>query len=172
MKTIPISNGMAAIVDDADFERLSKLKWHVNRKDVAEGWPAPYASFSLPNRKIKHVRMHRYLLAPRPSESVDHINGNALDNRRENLRIATHSQNQANRRRLTRNTSGFKGVTWNKSILKWQAAIKVNGKSIHLGMFVNAADAAIAYDRKAVEAFGSFASTNASLGFLISREAA
>jgi hypothetical protein len=87
---------------------------------------------------------------------LDHINGNGLDNRIENLRLANHSQNGSNQKKTHRNTSGTVGVVWHKSSKKWQAQIEVHQKNIYLGLFSSKADACAA--RKAAESryFGSF----------------
>ncbi len=89
---------------------------------------------------------------------LDHKNRNSLDDRIENLRIATRSQNYANNSIQLRNTSGYKGVSWNKIAKKWRASIGVNKKFISLGYFDNPADAGNAYLKAAKEYFGEFAS--------------
>ena len=91
-----------------------------------------------------------------PQGFIDHINGLRDDNRFDNLRVATNSQNQANAF-WTTNTSGFKGVTWQPSRNKWYAQIRVNGVAKNLGRFDNIVDAAKAYRRAAIEAWGEFA---------------
>ena len=88
---------------------------------------------------------------------VDHINGNSLDNRKSNLRICTHKENVRNQKLSAANTSGYRGVSWNKASKKWEAYIKVNQKRIYLGKFVDILDAARAYAKKAKECFGEFA---------------
>jgi hypothetical protein len=88
------------------------------------------------------------------------VDGNGLNNQRDNLRFATSGQNQQNRHFLSTNTSGYRGVTWNKKSNKWQAGIKFQEKSIHLGLFDTPEGAAYAYDMKAVEIFGEFANPN------------
>jgi hypothetical protein len=93
---------------------------------------------------------------------LDHINRNKSDNRIENLRECTSTQNHGNASRQINNTSGYKGVTWHISNKKWMAQIK--GK--YLGMFKTAEGAAFAYDNAAIEIFGEFALTNQSLGYL------
>ena len=77
-----------------------------------------------------------------PNQEIDHIDGNSLNNRIENLRATTHKQNQENRKGANKNSkSGVKGVSWNKARKKWRAEIKYNGKSKHLGRYVNKEDA-------------------------------
>lgn len=91
---------------------------------------------------------------------VDHINMDRSDNRILNLRCASHSHNQWNRRAYASNTSGHKGVSWHKATQKWLAKIKVNGSDRHLGVFASVIDAADAYDRAAAEMHGCFARPN------------
>ena len=113
------------------------------------------------NRVEVFTRIHRLLLgATNPKMQVDHINGNKLDNRKENLRLATNQQNQHNVGKRKNNTSGYKGVSWYRKRKKWKAAIKHNKKSIHLGYYDTPEEASRAYDKAAVEFFGEFAHLN------------
>lgn len=91
---------------------------------------------------------------------VDHRDGDKTNNRIENLRPATKSQNEANTARRSTNTSGYKGVYWLKNAGKWRAKIDFNKKQIHIGLFDSKHEAAIAYNRKAIELFGEYASLN------------
>jgi len=91
---------------------------------------------------------------------TDHKNKDGLDNRKSNLRTCCKSQNMSNRKIQLNNTSGYKGVYWHKYARKWMASIKVNKKPIYLGLFVDPIEAALAYDKNAVEKFGEFADTN------------
>jgi hypothetical protein len=92
-----------------------------------------------------------------PREQIDHINGNRADNRIINLREATLSQNAANRKCRDDNASGFKGVSLNKSLGKWNAGIKVNGNMIRLGVFETPEQAHAAYCAAADKLHGEFA---------------
>jgi hypothetical protein len=98
-----------------------------------------------------------YMTGAWPTGRVDHKNTIRDDNRFDNLREATHSQNMANKNLQANNTSGLKGVTWNKNARKWVASIQANGKQRHLGLFLTAKSAHDAYCRAAYELFGSFA---------------
>ncbi len=89
--------------------------------------------------------MHRLILSADKTQQVDHINRNGLDNRRDNLRFATPSQNIYNRGLQENNTSGFMGVVWNASANKWQAQIGVNNRLKYLGLFLTKEDAGDAY---------------------------
>jgi hypothetical protein len=92
---------------------------------------------------------------------IDHKDGDGLNNRIENLREATQSQNVHNSQKRTSNTSGFKGVIWLKNRCKWRAQITVSGKNKNLGQFTDINDAAFAYEQATVKFFGEFAkSTN------------
>lgn len=106
-------------------------------------------------------RAHRlawlYVTGEWPKADIDHINGTRSDNRWNNLREATRGQNLANKRMDSRNTSGFKGVSWSRKCKKWQAHIKVNRKSQFLGFFESKEMAHMAYCEAAAKNFGEFA---------------
>jgi len=106
--------------------------------------------------------MHREVIHPPDHLFVDHINHNGLDNRKANIRPATHSQNNFNRIISTRGdlSSKYKGVAWNKSKKKWQARIGIYGKRKHIGHFKDEIQAAKAYDKAAKKYHGEFASLN------------
>ena len=158
MKTIPLSKGMNAIVDDSDFDWLNRHKWTYH----SNGYAMRSCGSSGP-KKRKYIFMHRDIINPAAGISVDHRNGNRIDNRRENLRVATQSQNNANQKISARNTSGFKGVSFQKQHQKYRAQIVLNQKQKHLGYFQTAAQAASAYDTAALHYFGEFAKTNAAI---------
>ena len=147
-----LSQGKFALVSPEDYEFIMKWKWCFNGKYAVR----------IDGRKT--VWMHR-VIAERmglkiDDKEVDHRNHNGIDNRRENLRSATHADNQHNRPLSKRNTSGFKGVSWNKHRKKWVAHIKFNRKKIHLGYFTNKRKAAREYNRAAIKYFGKFAYLN------------
>ena len=148
MKEIKLTKGKIALVDDDMFDLLSKHKWHA--------LSSKYASFEIGG---EIVRMHRLVINAKECEFVDHIDGNTFNNQRNNLRIATKSQNAMNMKNV-RHTSQFKGVCWHKLAKKWMAQIKCNYKRIYLGIFKEERDAAIAYDKAAIEHFGEFARLN------------
>jgi hypothetical protein len=105
--------------------------------------------------------MHSFLLGGSTrSFQIDHVNGNGLDNRRENLRRCSTSEQARNRPKQLNARSRFKGVWWSKTAEKWQSSIMLSGKSVHLGIFDEEVSAAVAYDRAAREHFGEFARTN------------
>lgn len=154
MKTIELTQGKVAIVDDCDYERLVAMgSWYFHlgyavRKE------------RLPNGKGHNVRMHRSILDAQDGIHVDHINGDKLDNRRSNLRLCTHVENLRNQRVHRDSRSGIKGANWRRDRRKWQAKIMVDCRTIHLGYYSNPADASAAYDAAAIEHFGEFARLN------------
>jgi hypothetical protein len=156
VKTIPLTRGQVALVDDADYEWLSAWKWHAFKRKFG-GFDAG-RSVTNGRGNWTTVRMHQ-ALCPGVRE-VDHINRNPLDNQRHNLRPATRAQNQANRGANANNSSGFKGVCRDKRGGKWRARMMVNRHCHHLGFFLDAEEAARAYDKAAKECFGVFACLN------------
>lgn len=154
MKTI-ILNGVLkhgierrAVVDDRDFEYLSRFTWSYDGK---------YAVTTRPKR----VRMHVMLMRPRKGYVCDHIDGDGLNNTRANLRVCSHRQNIRNRALNRNNSSGYKGVyeRRNRSGSKWYACI-VTHKTIYLGTFDAPQKAAEAYNVAALRYFGKFARLN------------
>lgn len=139
MKQLPLANtGLYTLIDDEDYEVLSKHKWNITDKGyvyrVVHEPRNDWNKKSAKGRYIKHtIRMHRFLLQPKPSEWCDHINGNRLDNRRANLRICSPAQNSWNRGISKKNTTGAKGIDFLKNRNAWRARIYVEGKCIYLG---------------------------------------
>jgi len=155
MCEIPLTQGKVALVDDQDYEELSKHKWHASK--IGKSWYATRTVGKWPHQKT--ILMHRQLLNPSPGLECDHINGNGLDNRRCNLRVCTRSQNNMNRR-PSGCTSEFKGVYWNKTNKKWMAQIVFNRHGRGLGCYDDEEEAAYAYDKAARKHFGEFARPN------------
>lgn len=150
---ISLSQGLYALVDGEDYPFLVKYKWYAHKIDKNV-----YAKrYGKGNKKIA---MHRDIMKPLPNFQVDHINGGGLDNRKQNLRIATSAQNKHNQKIRKTGSSQYKGVCWDKDQNKWRASIRHNKKSIYLGLFNTQIKAAKAYDQKARELFGEFAHTN------------
>lgn len=152
---IPLTQGLYALVDGEDYERINKYKWYATK--------TPYTYYAIRNAgKRPHryrVLMHRQILDILKGIETDHINHYGLDNRKYNLRTATKSQNQHNRQRQ-KGISKYKGVVWNKRAKKWHARIGYNNQQIHLGLFPDEVKAALVYDEKAKELFGEFAHIN------------
>lgn len=155
MKEILISKNQITMVDDEDYIYLNKYKWCFS----SQGYVVRNSSRKL--GKQKTIRMHRLLLnVTDPKIMVDHIDGNPLNNQKSNLRNCTPSQNQANKKKTRKNSSGYKGVYWVKSRKSWVAHIEVNGRCIYAGCGKTAKDAAIKYNEAAKKYFGEFAKLN------------
>lgn len=153
-KAIPLTQNQVAIVDEDDYEKLMKWKWFA-LKDTNTFYAARYIVKGM-------IQMHREILGLKKYEKViiDHINRDGLDNRKNNLRIATVSLNSYNKRMMTNNISGFRGVCWSKPHNRWVARVGINGKSVFCGQFVDVVLAAKAYDKKAKELWGDNAILN------------
>ena len=156
MKEIPLTQGKVALVDDEDYNELSKFKWHAH---LCSGhWYAVRRARESHN--LKTILMHRSIMNAPTGLMVDHKNGDGLDNQRSNMRLATNSQNAANSKKVGNTRSIYRGVTRIGKQVFWTASIKVNGDSMYLGRFQYERDAALAYDEKAFEVFGEFARLN------------
>lgn len=152
MKKVPLSQGKFALVDDKDFVWVSQFKWSYDPKGYA------FRNTQRPNRRIFYL--HRAILEAKKGEYCDHINGDKLDNRRENLRLCTNAQNVQNRRLGKNNTSGFKGVFWDKVASNWYVQITANRKVFCVGRTETKEEAALLYNKKALEFHGEFALLN------------
>ena len=161
MKTIALTQSKVALVDDQDYAWLNQWKWCANKykNKTRIIW---YALRAAPrkNGKQRTILMHRVIAARTRITDVDHRDCDGLNNQRSNLRPATRRQNLHHQCKQPGRSSRFKGVYWYKQTNRWKAQITINGKRKHLGYFVNEEDAARAYDRAAVEAFGEFALLN------------
>jgi hypothetical protein len=144
-REIPMSKGYVALVDDRDYEMLSKYPWSADVRGRVV-----YAMTS------GNLYMHRMVALPGPGEHVDHINHIGTDNRRRNLRVCTRTENARNNLLGARNKSGYKGVSWDGSRGLWRASIM--GRT--LGRFLSPLDAALAYDIAVVDRYGEFARPN------------
>ncbi len=155
MKNILLSKGKIAIIDEKDFKVVNKSKWCLS----STGYAITHIKGS--GKNGKNMFMHRLIMGFPLGMVVDHINGNVLDNRRENLRICSHRENIRNQKiQNIVKTSVYKGVHWRKDIRKWSAKIQVNGKQLVIGIFKEEQHAAMAYDIWAKENFGEFAKLN------------
>lgn len=146
--------GSYALIDDEDFLLISQYKWRAyTRYSKHQHNTYAVTTLSPPNRrktgqKLQQIRMHRLILNAPTEISVDHVNHNGLDNRKENLRLATQTQNNGNKRMDGRNTTGYRGVYFNKNNGRYYAQIRRKNKSYHLGYFVSAIEAAKAYTQQ------------------------
>lgn len=145
-KSIFTTSGSEYLVDDDDYEYLSKFTWFENNHGYAY-------------RKEKVIFMHREIMKPPGSLVIDHKNRNPKDNKKENLRMATRAQNGANKLLASDNKSGYKGVHYDKFTKKWRTQIRLpdsNGKRISLGRYDTAEEAYDVYKKKAKEVWGEF----------------
>ncbi|MDD3267103.1 MAG: AP2 domain-containing protein [Burkholderiales bacterium] len=157
VKRIKLTQRKYAIVDDEDYEYLMQWKWSAHKRSKLF-----YAirSETVDLNKQYSNYMHRLIMNAQKGELVDHINHDTLDNRRCNLRICTHKENCRNKIVPSNNTSGYKGVSWNKRLNKWRCDIKLDNSRILLGYFDTIIEAAYAYDEAAIYNFGEFAYLN------------
>lgn len=145
MRLFLINSEDTVLVDVEDYIELSKFDWRLHSKGYAASG---------------NILMHRKIIKAPNGKQVDNINGNKLDNRKCNLRLATNSQNHMNIKKYKNKTSKYKGVYWDKSREKWAADIKLNKKRIRLGRFSSEEAAGLAYNEAAVEFFKEFALLN------------
>lgn len=155
---IPLTQEKIAIVDAADFEWLSNWNWRVQWNKRGRCFYVVRSEY-IGDQRTANVYMHRQILGCVGKEQADHRNRNALDNRRENLRRCDNSQNNMNRSKSPRNTTGFRGVTCEKNG-KFSAYIQKENKHYNLGRFGSAKEAAQAYDAAAKKFHGEFANLN------------
>lgn len=149
MKTIPLTRGYEAIVDDEDLKLVSDFKWHVR---LCQNIPMAISNTG--------INMSTLFMFPPIGKHVDHINHNTLDNRRCNLRICSPSQNCMNKKKRKDSQWKYKGLTKGKNDSKWMASIHENGNHHYLGRFKTQEDAAMAYNVAALKYHGEFAVLN------------
>jgi hypothetical protein len=177
MKKILLTQGKEAIVSEEDFSKLNQFRWcahkgpsnkyyavtdlNINHQYAGKARVVTKKYKKLNGETVEYKRkkvfMHWMIIADSKNET-DHINGNSLDNRRENLRLVTHNQNLMNKKKYKNNTSGFKGVYRCRD--KWRAAISIGGKRTHIGSFSKIEDAVKTYNKMAVKVFGEYARLN------------
>lgn len=162
MKEIKLTQGKVALVDDEDFVILSEYKWYaIKNKNTF------YAVRHKENNPaLNLIRMHREITGAKHGDIVDHKNRDGLDNRRQNIRICTSSQNSRNRQSGKNSSSKYLGVTIDKEGIGkkrgalWRADIRHNGKRHYIGKYKDEEMAAIAYNEKAKKLHGEFANLN------------
>jgi hypothetical protein len=152
---VTLTQGKVALVDRVDLETIAPHRWYARNQHRA--W---YAQTNVPLPSGKRTTMQMHLLLLRDAESVDHINGDGLDNRRANLRAASRTDNNHNARKRLDNTSGFKGVSWCKRDRSWLAQIGINGRRTCIGRYATPELGARAYDAAARAHFGAYAALN------------
>lgn len=157
MRLIPLTQGMVAIVDDADYPALQVYSWCCKRCGTTQ-----YAARGTKNNSLqKTILMHRAILNAPNGIEVDHINGDGLDNRRCNLRLVSSSQNHFNQRKRQRQTSSqYKGVYWHQRDKVWMVRIQASGSDHYIGSFSSEREAALAYNNAAIKYHGEYANLN------------
>jgi hypothetical protein len=151
MKKIFLNNKCFTLVDDEDFDSLNQFNWFVVN------------GYARRQKKIKgvpiRIYLHRVVTNCPDNFCVDHINGNRLDNRKENLRICTKADNQKHSKLIIKtNTSGFRGIVPQKN--RWRARISLDNKTRHIGYYDTKQEAAKAYNKIAREYYKEFATLN------------
>lgn len=137
MKEIQLTQGKVALIDDEDYELISKFKWCTNK--IGSTF---YAATCLPDGRVFH--MHSLMLLREHKQDIDHINRNGLDNRRSNLRLVSRSDNNKNSKLRSDSTTGVKGVYKHTKNNSWYARIVVEGKWKYLGSFSTKDEAILA----------------------------
>ena len=147
MKTLLTRNHCEfIIVDDEDFDRIKPYKWRINNGSIQ----------AVVNGKLE--MLSNFIMGT--NRTIDHKDRNPFNNQRENFRFCNNSLNRANSKLNKSNTSGFRGVSWHKISKKWRATIRQNGYHTHIGYYHSKKEAALAYNKKAIEIFGEFAYQN------------
>jgi hypothetical protein len=138
------------LIDDNYLSFVIQYNWSLN--------PDGYV---YTRKNGNYISLHRHVLNVKTGDIVDHINGNLLDNRKQNLRVCNHGENNRNRKlKGKNNTSGYKGVGFHKVSQKWRARITFNGEGIWLGLFDTKEEAALAYNEAAIKYHKEFARLN------------
>ena len=143
--TIILTKGKTTLIDAADLPKVNHLRWHASEQ-------AKDKFYAKTQSQAKNIFLHRFLTDCPQGLYVDHINGDSLDNRRENLRIVTQSQNIANSKPTA--GKGYKGVRFDKRYGTFRATITVNRKVQNLGSFKTEAEAVAAYNEASKKFFG------------------
>ncbi len=154
MKRIKLTRGKYALADDEDFEFLSKWKWYFSDKGYA------VRTTYLSDGQQTTIRMHSLVLLSRLNQQIDHANRDKLDNQKFNLRFSTQANNCCNAGIRKDNISGFKGVSWCSTMLKWRVQVQTEGAKKSIGNYENKEDAARAYNEAAIKYHGEFAYLN------------
>lgn len=156
-KEIPLNKEFLTIVDDADYEWLNQWHWWWRPKQYVVR--NEYIGIINGNPKNRRIIMHRLITDAPYGMEVDHVDGNPLNNTRNNLRIVTKQQNQWNQK-IRKFSSQYKGVHWCNTNKKWCSAIRHDGKKLGLGHYASETEAALAYNKAAKKYFGEFARLN------------
>lgn len=145
---IKLTKNKWALIDTEDLYKIKEFKWCSSH------------AYALTGVYWKKIYMHRIIINPFMDEQVDHINGDGLDNRKENLRVCTNTQNQYNSKKRKNTSSKYKGVSFYKLSKKWNAKLQYNKKSLNLGYFNSEIEAAKAYNNASLKYHREFANIN------------
>ena len=148
-------DGSFFTIDADDLPAVSKYTWALGKR----GYPVAHTS-RRSEKGHKTFSLHRFLMDPEEGYDVDHVSGDKLDNRRENLRVCSHQENMFNQKLRCTNTTGYYGVSRSKTTGRYEAYIHRDGKKKYLGTYLTAEEAADARDAAAGEMFGAFARLN------------
>jgi hypothetical protein len=158
MKHLHLTNSARpAIVDDDIYEQVKSRRWRlikVTNGALYVGWKSHRQG------KFVTVYLHRLVMGDPKGQMIDHRNGDPFDNRRENLRVSTNSQNQMNSKKRPGCSSGYKGVSFNKALQEWKAQVEVDGQTFFFGYFEHERHAAYAIDLNLPALHGEFARLN------------
>lgn len=160
MKLIRVSNEEFSMVDDSDYTALLNYSWAARKSGNTKYC---YTRFIAPNGGHFYIDIHRAIMGVYDSKIlIDHKDGNGLNNQRKNLRVCNRSQNASNRHhpKNKNNTSSYFGVSWMVTAKRWRAYIVKDCKQKSLGLFKREEDAALAYNKAAIELHGEFAKQN------------
>ncbi len=157
MKAIPLTQGEVALVDDEDYESISKHKWCASWNRYSKTF---YAVRHTRGQESKCVIMHRQILRATKGQEVDHRDHDGLNNQRSNIRLCSRTENMHNLTKHADGSSPFKGVILDKRSGCWESKMMCRKKRIWLGCFGNPLLAAMVYDAGARKFYGDFAKTN------------
>lgn len=147
--------GYTVLIDDEDFEKVKDHNWSIEPYALKKG---KYYFRYFDNEITNTITLHRFVMNCKlyDNKEIDHINGNTLDNRKQNLRVCTHAQNMRNQKKRVNNTTGYKGVHYQKDHKKFIARINVDKKCYRLGYFSTAEEAYAAYCEASKKYHGEF----------------
>lgn len=156
---VTLSKGMVAVIDDEDADRVLSHKWSVSVKKGKQFYA--YRTIKLESGKSTAIYLHMFLLGLSRGDGflVDHVDGDTMNNRRSNLRVATPAQNSWNKRKVSASNK-YKGISLIKETGLWDARIFANGSRHYLGHYKTQEEAALAYNKAASELHGEFARLN------------
>lgn len=146
---IQLPNNKTTLVSDEDYDSIKSFKWHIGAKGYVMGWMGGKTP----------TYLHRFIMKTPRGYQTDHINGDRLDNRRDNLRVCTASQNSINHIMNKNNKTGYKGVYWHKHSQKWVVYVTKNGKQVYGGIFTDVKLASRARQDLARKLFGDYVPT-------------